>query len=145
MPNEMQWSVYFPRRIEPQKSFVRPEGVMSGILSIGSSSFNYFKGFNNKPVLAGDSLQLIHILVDVNEYKIDNSNGALPEKVIEDMTIHYGDFELIDEAKYYYSLTTSRGIKKYEKFFWGYFKKKNSIKTFGFVDRPVFEIKDVEI
>jgi hypothetical protein len=122
MPNEMQWNVYFPLALQPKESF------KGNLVKIILNSLPYYNsgGFNDRPILPGDSLLLVYIHVD--KYK----------KLAELLD----DFEWIDEAKYYYSFSTTRGQKKYQKFFWEFFKKPTYIEGDTFVKRPIFEITE---
>ena len=122
MPHEMQWNIYFPFALRPRENFKeRCDGI-----TLKNQSYNNVMGFNEQAILPGDSLLLIYIPVDKNE------------KLAEYTT----NFKWIDEAKYYYSITTIRGQKKYVKFFWNYFKKKDFHEDSGFVKRPIFEVTE---
>lgn len=141
MPNEMQWNVYFPFRIQPRDNFKE----RCDKLTLKNGFYNNCMGFNEKSILPGDSHLLIYISVDVKEFKISEKSPELPEHVVEHIKKDYGDFKLIEEAKYYYSLSTTRGQKKYEKFFWGYFKKTDYINDSSFVKRPILEVTEKEV
>ncbi len=136
MPNEMQWNIYFPMRIEPTENFKKSITK----LVYKNKAYNNVTGFNEKSILPGDSHLLIHIPVKVRDFKIKNPKSSDISSEIIKKTL--GDFEWIDEAKYYYSLTTTRGQKKYEKFFWDYFKRKNYIEDSSFIKRPIFEVTE---
>jgi hypothetical protein len=120
MPHEMQWNIYFPLALRPRENF----NERCSSVTLKMQPYNNVMGFNEKAILPGDSLLLTSVPVDKNE------------KLAE----YLESFEWIDEAKYYYSLTTVRGQKKYVKFFWDYFKKTKYLEDSSFIKRPIFEI-----
>lgn len=123
MPNELQWNIYFPLALQPSDSFKEK----SGALHIGFEPYNVVNGFNEKPCLPGDSIMLIYIPIELKEGISNFTNQK---------------FESVEKAKYYYSLATTKGQKKYHNFFWDYFNKTKYIEDSTFVKRPIIEIKD---
>ena len=138
MPNEMQWNVYFPLRIKPRDDYKKGLSV----LTYNHQAYHNITGFNEKSILPGDSLRLTYIPVEVKEIKDNDENPEISDDLKEVLRKTVGDFEWIDEAKYYSSLSTIRGQKKYEKFFWDYFKKINYVEDSSFIKRPIFEISE---
>jgi hypothetical protein len=122
MPNEMQWNIYFPFALQPQEDF---KGSIKRII-LNKLPYNNSEGFIDKPILPGDSTLLVSIHIDK----------------LKKLAEFLGDFECLDKAKYYYSISTTRGQKKYQKFFWEFFKKPTYAEGSTFVKRPILEITE---
>mgnify|MGYP006431212425 CR=1 FL=1 len=123
MPNELKWKIYFPSAFQPTERFKEAYGRTN----IDIESFNYVDGFNENSILPGDSTLLIYIPVKFNRKFTEFSNQ---------------NFESIEQTVIYYSITTTKGQKKYQKFFWDYFKKTKYIQDSSFIKRPIIQIKE---
>lgn len=121
MENELQWHVYFDLALRPDESFSNPYKM----IHFDNRPYNYFSGTNIESCLPGTSIELITIPVKKND------------RIAE----QFGDIEWLDQATYYYSITTTRGQMKYETF-WDIFKKSKVISDGSFVKRRIFEIKE---
>lgn len=122
MPYEIKWNIYFPVVVQPLKNFnERVDQV-----TLLNKPYNNVMGFNKESVLPGDSILLVYIPVKVNN------------KFAE----YFDSFDWLDDVKYYYSITTIKGQKKYHSFFWDYFRKRKFIESSEFVKRPILEVKD---
>ena len=126
MPNELKWKIYFPDAFQPNERF---KGTF-GRTSIDTESFNYVNGFNENSILPGDSTLLIYIPMKFNKNIAELSNQ---------------NFENIEKTIIYYSITTIKGQKKYDKLFWDFFKKIKYIQDSSFVKRPIIKVKEKKI
>lgn len=121
MPSEIQWHVYFDLALMPNSNFKYP----NTLITFDKKPFHYFSGINTEPCLPGSSIRLIAIPVKKNE------------KIAKDIE----EFNWIDQASYFYSLSTSKGIQTEKRFRWP-FEKKKLIDDGSFVQRRIYKIRD---
>lgn len=121
MPNELQWHIYFDLALRPEEEFKHPYRM----IHFDDKPFNYFTGTNAESCLPGTSIELVTIPVKKNQ--------AIADEFVS--------IDWLDQATYYYSITTTRGRMKHQSF-WEIFKKRKVISDGSFVKRIIFEIKD---
>jgi len=121
MSGELQWHVYFPLAIMPDKE----NDMEYAMIRFDDRPWYHFSGSNAEPCLPGSSIRLALIPV--------KKNAALAKEL--------GDFGSIDAALYYYSLTTVKGQKQYDRWL-DIFSKGTFVDDSRFVKRRIFEIKE---